>query len=213
MRTTRFGSIAVVFVLLCVPTAKAGPAYQALKACLRNCIATTAPWTVARALCGADCLADYADSKIALNAGPNLGIAVASTGFSMIQGIPYLNLIGDLSATVSVDILHGPAPLQVDYILVSDLHNPADPAFGMLLGSSNNAGNGFAFAFAPVADGYVVAQARYTSSPAEDIDQATEIYITTQQFVPEPSSLLCGIGGIGAAACFGIRRRRAMPAK
>ena len=216
MKFTKIALIAVIASLVCADRAQAGPDYQALKACLRNCIATTPPFTRARLLCVLDCYADYVDSKLSSNSLDNK-FNPGSTGYVIDGGgsdfrDAYLDLTGAATATVSLDILPGqPTPLQVDYILVSDAFNPPDPVFGTFLGSSTDAGSGFAFSFAPVLDGIIVAQAHFTTSPTEDIDQAAAIYFTTQPLaVPEPSTLV--LAGLGGAVGFGVarlRRRRA----
>jgi len=151
--------------------------YAELKACLRNCIDTTEPLTKARFLCVLDCYAAYADQKVSLN----ISIASSSTGYLPMDlpecPGPQIQVNLGAMVTVNFDISSGDNLESIDLILVDDDNNPADPAFGTLVGTDSNGGDGWSITFdsTPFGDfsGVLVAEAHFTGHNEEvDGDQA-----------------------------------------
>ncbi len=187
----------------CCATAMAGPAYQALKACLQNCINTTPRWSVARALCGADCLADYADSKISLSTN----IDPSSSGYFAFGGVPTLDWTAGGLVSVVMNVIQTPlqAPIdRIDFRLFNEEFNTNTP-FGQFLTSANGDGQSAGqfvgtFDSTPfkAMDGWVIAEIHYVGA-GDEVDDVAGIYM-----IPTPSSLaLAGLGALAVA-----RRRR-----
>ncbi len=176
--------------------------YAQYKACLRNCIATTDPWTVARALCGLDCTAAWADQKISIN----INIGLSSTGFKDKGGVPNLLFSAGDSVTVDFDILSGDTLSSVDLILVDDSNNPPDPSFGVIVGTDSDGMDGWSVTFDSTPfgqfSGFLIAQAHFVGHNEEiDGDQAV-ILAGTMRITPTVSewglvvmTLLCMAAG------------------
>jgi hypothetical protein len=177
----------------------AGPAYQAYKACLRNCIATTAPWTWARAVCGADCTADYVDTKLGgaprpwgAISGPALTLAVpwgqgeGVTCQNINPNYPYYDFYptcfvdGAPSFTVEIAIAPGAStPLRVEVLARGD----GDADF-ISLGDAVSVPNPeprWQFTAENLQDRMYLFVAHYSTSPSEDLDEAVALYAS-----PEP---------------------------
>lgn len=180
MRRRVLSSVLAVTALNLFSLSAQADTYHQLKACLRNCIDTTDAWTIERAICVADCYAAWADQKLSLN----IDIGGNSTGFDGECSPRRMLIAAGSNVTVHVTVDSLDTLTSIDFILVDDAHNPADPSFGTLLGTDNNGGDGWSLTFnsAPYGNfsGVLVAQAHFTGHNEEiDGDQAV-IMIGTQ---------------------------------
>ncbi|MEK6700778.1 MAG: hypothetical protein AABZ53_00815, partial [Planctomycetota bacterium] len=177
----KFTAAATIAVLSLAGTAHAGPAYQSLKACLANCIATTNPWTWARAACGADCVADYADSKFSLAAGIDPG----SSGWEIDgSGNTVLNWGEAPGAMVMLRIGQTPQHLpiaRIEFRLMNLQHPPSSG--GILVGVAQGQNRTQGLFQATVQNnpdlvgqgGYLVAEIRYVG--VNDVDDVAVINV------------------------------------
>jgi hypothetical protein len=193
--------------------------YHQYKACLRNCINTTNPWTWARAKCGADCTAAWADQKISIN----INISIASTGYNVRRDIP--NLLVEAGSLVTVDFdIETLDPLNsIELILVDDANNPDDPDFGTIVGTDVDGGDGWSITFdsTPYGNfsGFLLARADFDGHDEEiDGDQAVILIGTSPLEAPGvPTTTQWGLVTLalvllGTGAMLIARRRAAVTA-
>jgi hypothetical protein len=202
MRSHRKLTIAAALlatVAICIPASARinGPDYQALKACLANCIATTDPWTVARALCGADCVADYVDSKLSIASTNGGDGTLDSLAEYVVVDVPRNFLALDLDTS-------GDPIISIDWYLVRP-------------GNTNPAplGSGFSIGLIPAQfsgdpDGYLVADATRQSG-AEAVHVLYVGAVAGAPPLPGVSTwlLILLIAGLAISGIWMIARRRA----
>lgn len=197
-------AIVVSTLITSAGVAEAGPAYQALKECLINCINTTPRFSLARALCGADCLADYADTKLGsqLAFNPNFegtpGLVSTDTGDCLITD----GFVSPIDVLFSMP--DAPAEIaSVSLRLFNDDNVGTVEDFGTLLGTMTPlGGDQFSFSLDPGSlgpDGWLIAEVSYVG--ISDIDDVGVLAFK----VPTPGSV--AVMGLGAGV-IAVRRRR-----
>jgi hypothetical protein len=194
-RTTRallvLAVVAALFGLFGAYREAQADTYQELKACLRSAIDTTQPGSWARFVAVLDCYAAWGDQKLSLN----LEVDPASTGYDTFAERPRLLIAGEAAVTVDLDILSGDNLEDVDLYLVNDANNPADPNFGVLVGSDASSAGGWSITFDPDDggvddwDGVLVAEAHFTGHDLEEDGDMAVIY-TTRDSSPSVGGIL-----------------------
>ena len=144
-----------------------------------------------------------------------LSISSASTGFTTETighfnsgGLPILDLRGIDQATIVVDVDPTRTPIAIDF-LQDDVHDTTP--FGTLIGTASQImDDTFRFTFGTSileeSAELIVAQARFTNDPSEDIDDIDAIYFITSTPVPAPSTLV--LLGLGLVVMLYYDRRR-----
>ncbi len=118
---------------ICLSSVALGQTYNELKMCLQDCINTTPPWTIARALCVADCT---------LNPPRRPGVLSQSSGYTPYGGTNVLDWTAGGMVTVAISMPDMPgAPVidRIDFRLYNSTFSTLDP-FGVFLASTP--GNG-----------------------------------------------------------------------
>ncbi|QOJ00375.1 MAG: hypothetical protein HRU70_07690 [Phycisphaeraceae bacterium] len=178
-KTMTTASLAALALAAAMPhDAFAGPDYQAYKRCLANCIRTTPRWSWARAACGADCVADYLDSKISFDAR----VLPDSSAYVSVHGIDALDWRTPDPRLVVLRINRTPLNLPIEMITLHLMNDNAPPEIGgMIVGQVPGGGqrNGtFALNLPPFPTEGVstlVAEIRYAD--VDDVDDVISIAV------------------------------------
>ena len=197
IRKQLLGLLAVAVVLSTVQTeAHAGRCYRELKACMRNCLATTRPLTWARAVCVADCEVDYVDCLVGGANTPSLPLLTLNDPAGQGAGVtceqfdpssehysdyPTCFCDGDPSFTVKIVPLES-TPLRVEVFEATD----ADTSFTSQGDAAFVSGSDPHFEWTGSNDGdaVIVFVAHYSSDPTEDLEQAVPFYVAGDRLTP-----------------------------